>query len=251
MNLADLTFHFPQQITLSPGRVPNGFGILDYDSGQTNIFPLPRIGWHSPAFSPDGRELAFADSTNIMLLDMATRRPRLFAIKAGVFGLAFSPNGLLLASAHGDGTLTLWDRVSGRIITNAIAHPPFAMDVEFSPDGRLLSSGGWDAIGKLWDVLPGGLKLRNSLRGSIGGVGLVFSPDGRRVVSGGADRNLKLWDTKTGLEVGTLYSLGGNFAFSHDGNAIYSAGERGEVRVWRAPPLDRLDAPVKEKKVKP
>src|SRR2546427_7582332 len=35
-----------------------------------------------------------------------------------VYGIAFSPNRLLLASAHADGTLTLWDRASGRAITN-------------------------------------------------------------------------------------------------------------------------------------
>ena len=83
---------------------------------------------------------------------------------------------------------------------------------------------------------------------------LIFSPDGRRVVSSSSgDSTLKLWDTRTGLQVGTLYGHRGavtGFAFSRDGNTIYSAAEDGDVRVWRAPPLDRLEAPVKEKKGK-
>ena len=189
-----------------------------------------------------------------MILDLATRKPRPFAaIDNSVYGIAFSPNRLLLASAHADGTLTLWNRASGRAITNVPAHTRLAMDLAFSADGRLLASGGWDATAKLWDVVPGGLKLGHTLRGHVGWVNLVFSPDGRRVVSGCSDSTLKLWDTKTGLEVGILYGHAGGiaqFVFSRDGNTLYSAGEGGEVRAWRAPPLDRLEAAAKEKKVK-
>ena len=71
-----------------------------------------------------------------------------------------------------------------------------------------------------------------------------FSPDGRRVVSNSSHSALKLWDTKTGLEVGTLYSPGGGFigfAFSRDGNTIFS-GSYGDVRIWPAPSFDQLDA---------
>jgi len=222
-------------------------GILDYESGETNTFPISRTsGFCNPAFAPDGRELAFEDSTNIMLLNMATRKPRPFAaIDNSVYGIAFSPNGSLLASAHNGGGVTLWDRASGRKITTVLAHPPFALDVEFSRDGRFLASGGADGIGKIWEVIPGGLKRVHSLPGHLGWVDLSFSPDGRRVVSSGtSDTTLKLWDTKTGFEVGALYGYGGSvagFAFSRDGNAIYSAGEAGEVRVWRAPPLGQLE----------
>ena len=120
------------------------------------------------------------------------------------------------------------------------------MDVEFSRDGRLLGSGSWDSTGKLWDVVPGGLKPRSTLRGHIGSVYLIFSPDGRRVLSRSyGDSTLKLWDTKTGLEVGTLYGHRGavaGFAFSRDGNAIYSAATDGDVRVWRAPSLGGAEA---------
>jgi WD40 repeat protein len=226
-------------------------GILNYDSGETNKFPLPdRFGYCGPAFSPDGRELAFADGTNIMVLDMATRKPRPFApIDNSVLALAFSPDGSFLASAHVGGTLTLWERVSGCMITNILAHPPQAHDVEFSRDGRWLASSGVDATGKLWEVTTGGLKLRHTLRGHLGWVGLVFSPDGRRVASSSGDNALKLWDTKTGLEVGTIYGQSGvfgDFAFSRDGNTLYSAAQDGVVRIWRAPPLDRLETLERE-----
>ena len=95
-------------------------------------------------------------------------------------------------------------------------------------------------------MVPGGLKPRSTLRGHIGSVYLIFSPDGRRVLSRSyGDSTLKLWDTKTGLEVGALYGHGGGiagFAFSPDGNTLYSAAQGSGVRVWRAPPLDQLEA---------
>ncbi|PYK98465.1 MAG: hypothetical protein DME19_12415 [Verrucomicrobia bacterium] len=151
-------------------------GILDYESGQTNTFPISRtLGFCNPSFSPDGRELAFGGPTNIMILDMATRTPRPFAaIDNAVLSLAFSPNGSLLASAHDGGAVTLWDRASGSPITNILAHPPFAVGVEFSRDGRLLASGGADGTGKLWEVIPRGLQLRYTLRGHLGFMNLVF-----------------------------------------------------------------------------
>jgi WD40 repeat protein len=229
-------------------------GILDYKSGQTSTFPISRTdGYWAPGFSADGRELAFANPTNIMILEMATRKTRPFAtIETAALGLAFSPNGSLLASAHDGGTLILWDRATGRKIWDRLAHPPIAASVEFSRDGRLLASGGADATGKIWDVIPNGLKLHRTLRGHLGWVDLVFSPDGRRVVTGSND-TLQLWDTKTGLEVGTLYGHRGGivgYTFSRDGNTIYSAAKDGDLRVWRAPPLEQPEAPVKEKKVK-
>ena len=151
-----------------------------------------RIG-HGHLATSRPRELAFADSTNIMIVDLATRKERPFVADNGVLGLAFSPNGLLLASIHDGGTLTLWNRASGLPITNNIlAHPPVALDIAFSPDGRLLGTGGWDATAKLWDVLPGGLKLRHTLRGHMASVHLIFSPDGRRVLSSSSgDSTLK------------------------------------------------------------
>jgi WD40 repeat protein len=225
-------------------------GILDYDSGQSYKLPLLRpYGYCNPAFFADGRELAFANATNIMVLDVRTRKLRSFAtIYDPMLGLAISSNGLWLASVHAGGGLILWDCATGQQITNmSEAHPSGAYEVQFSPDSRLLASGGADGTGKIWDVVSGGLRLRHKLRGLVSPE-LAFSPDCRRVVSNSGDNVLKLWDTGTGLDVGTIYSHSKilRFAFTPDGSGLYCASEDGELRLWPAPSLDQLDARTKK-----
>ena len=146
--------------------------------------------------------------------------------------------------------MTLWDRVSGHKIFERLAHPPEAFNVEFSRDGRLLASGGSDGTAKLWEVIPGGLKLRHTLQRRFGSTPLFFSRDGRRLVGGSSEHTLKFWDTKTGLEVGTLYGHRGSIAgiaFARDGNTLYSGAQDGDVRIWRAPFLERFETGGNEK----
>jgi WD40 repeat protein len=229
---------------------PTTLGLLNYDSGQTNVVPLPGSGSDhcDPEFSPDGRQMAFADSGHIHLMEVSSRTSHPFAsIDSPALGLAISHNHdhWLLASVHENGTAKLWDLASGSQITNVIANTLYAFDVQFSGDGRLLATAGSDATGKLWDVLPSGLKLRYTLRGHVGGVGVQFSPDSHRVISSSDEDALKIWDTQTGLEVGAIFGYWGGVArpvFSHDGNALYALGLDGVFRCWKAPSLDQLDA---------
>jgi serine/threonine protein kinase/WD40 repeat protein len=219
-------------------------GIFDYRSGRTNTFPVAPIqgAYYAPAFSEDGLELAFADPTNIFILDLGTRTSRKFGkVKNTVVALTYSPNSALLASAHVEGAIILWDRASGNVITNIPdAHPPFAFGVQFSPDGHFLLSGGGDGVGKIWEVTARGLQLLRSLRGQLGWAAMTFSPDGQRILSNDRSNALKLWDTKTGVQVGAIYGYGGRVtgsAFSRDGNTLYSCAQNGDIFVWLAPPL--------------
>jgi WD40 repeat protein len=73
----------------------------------------------------------------------------------GLYGLAFSPDGSLLASAGCDRTVKLWDVASGRLV-KSLSHADEVMAVAFSRDGSLLASGGYDKQIYLWGVLSPG-----------------------------------------------------------------------------------------------
>ena len=68
--------------------------------------------------------------------------------------VAFSPDGLTLASGSRDGAIMLWDVRTGKKIHTLQGHEHPVSSVAFSPDGGTLASGSRDGTILLWELTP-------------------------------------------------------------------------------------------------
>jgi WD40 repeat protein len=152
----------------------------------------------SLAFSADGTLLAAGDEqirlwrvADGTLVQILPPPPEV----ALVFGLAFVPDGTMLAAGSGDNVVRLW-RVADGMLRYALVGPAaagYVRSLAFAPDGRLLVAG-MSASGavQLWRI-PEGTLVRTP-EGPPGGVrGVAFSPDGALLAWGAADGTVWVW----------------------------------------------------------
>jgi serine/threonine protein kinase len=149
------------------------------------------------AFSPNGLTLASASRDNTIQIWDAQEGLAQRTLQDGVESLAFSPDGHTIASGLWDNTIKLWDASSGQVLGTLQGHSDHIPAVAFSPDGRMLASASWDKTVRLWDVASG--QVIRTLRGHTDHVlTIAFSPDGHTLASGSADLSVRLWDVSNG-----------------------------------------------------
>lgn len=106
-----------------------------------------------------------------------------------VTSVAWSPDGLL-ASASADGTIIIWDLVSGRPVQTLHNNKCSVQSVAWSADGKLASAACGDIV--IWDLTSS--QPAQTLHGYSGGINnLVWLSDGRLAANGGRGYIL-IWD---------------------------------------------------------
>ena len=213
----------------------------------------------SVCFSPDGKTLASSGDewdSNIRLWDVQTGK-RLKTLKKrtafedfegrNVNSVVFSPDGNMIASGSGNGTIRLWNANTGEFIKYLEGHTKSVNSVVFSPNGNTLISTGEDGA-CLWDVNTG----EYIEEFQIPAVSAAFSPDGNTCAIG-SEIGISVRDAHTfqfleslktykgledkfrGKDIGSI----GSVAFSPDGNTIVSCGGN-NIHLWNSDTNQRL-----------
>ncbi len=159
-----------------------------------------------------------------------------FGHHGAVTSVAWSPDGERVLSGGEEGTLCVWDAVSGALLATLAEHESGVTSVAWSPAGGRLLSGSRDRTLRVWDAASG--VLLATLAGHQGVVtSVAWSPAGDRVLSGSRDRTLRVWDAASGAMLATLAGHEDevtSVAWSPAGDRLLSGSEEGVLRVWDA-----------------
>jgi WD40 repeat protein/DNA-binding SARP family transcriptional activator len=253
--------------------VADGSGVLAlYRRGsRQRLATLRRAGvrYASPAFSPDGRQIAVATSSASCAFsgpcdadveiftgdDLAPSGTTYRGFAHEPADLAFSRDGTLIAAAAPFATdpaadnLAIWRTDSPGAPWRRLTLDTRGIDlraapgtgprswVAFSPDGMELYAGGAGPVGA-FDVATG------QLRRTFDGLGaLALSPDGRTLAIAEDKQRIALVDTATGARRSILQGhsdLVTAAAFSPDGRELATASSDETAAVWNSATGERL-----------
>jgi WD40 repeat protein len=157
--------------------------------------------------------------------------------RGAVRAVAFSPDGRIVATGHGDDSLRLWSAKTGRPLKVLRRHVGDVNAVAFSPDGQYLASGSSDGTGRLWKA--NGVSV-GPLVGHTGPVTAVaFNPRSDLVATASRDRTVRIWRTNLGQLPVVLRGHRDavtRVRFSRDGSRIETVSTDGTERSWDPEP---------------
>ncbi|KAL9651807.1 hypothetical protein ABK040_014452 [Willaertia magna] len=165
MEINDIDFHpfLPVIVSASRDRTVKFFDITKVSVKRAFHTIEESHNVRSIHMHPSGNYLLVGtDGTNIRTYDLvngykcytsAVYEDHHFA---AINQVRYSPDGKLFISASKDGSIKIWDGVTGRCVTTIRnAHGTNVYSVQFSQNSKYVLSGGSDSIAKLWDLSTG------------------------------------------------------------------------------------------------
>lgn len=160
----------------------------------------------------------------------------------GVTGVAWSPDGTMLATADEDATVKLWQAADGALLNTLSLAPEPATCLAFSPDAALVAAGNYRGSVNLWRTTNhwagGSVTSVRTTTNHLGKVcAIAFDPRGGLLASAGAEGSNVVQRASDGQPVARFSAYGSSpayavaAAFSSRG-LLASGCDDGTVRVW-------------------
>jgi sugar lactone lactonase YvrE len=148
----------------------------------------------------------------------------------------YSPEGGMLGSVGADGSVAVWDLVSGLGRPLPPAGPEQGHCAAFSADGRLLAAGRGGEPVALHDLrAQEEHALIDPSAATIEAECLAFAPDSRTLAVGQRDGRISLWDVearRVRSELPGHAEVVSSMVYSPDGRTLASSGGDRAVRLW-------------------
>ncbi len=178
--------------------------VLDAVSGELirGPFKLGKTRVDRIAVSPDGRRVLTSSPLEkcARLWDLVAAEPLGPPLEHPdqVQALAFSPDGLLIATGCKDNVARLWDAATGAPRGQPMVHNYPVVGLAFSPDGKTLLTRSTHPLEqggevRLWDTISG-QSLGPARQFSHGVTAIAFCPDGQAVAAASGEQDeISVW----------------------------------------------------------
>ena len=172
--------------------------VYDVATGRVERRLTAKQCW-AAEFSPDGQQLAFTEGDDVVVWDWTRRQllRRLQGHRSTVTDLAYSPDGLRLASCSGDRRIGVWDAQTGALLRTMTGHRAAVSQVAFVGNNRLVSLGE-DGTILVWHVEFGTQLCSLREGGTNTCLRLAVSPDQRWLACRLSNGDIPLFDLSRG-----------------------------------------------------
>jgi WD40 repeat protein/serine/threonine protein kinase/tetratricopeptide (TPR) repeat protein len=214
--------------------------VWDAETGESLSEPMRmENGAYYAQFHPDGQRVLSVSNGNAVLIWWVTGSvSAAFHEPFRVSVLDFSKDSAKVVVGLDDGSLQVWEPLTGRVRTFSAQHASAVASAAFSSNGSYVATVSDDGTARVWSVQRGE-PIAGPLQWGAAGrrFEVHFSPDDRQVLTISEYETARLWDSMNGESKSPALGEGDGVMtaqFSPDGKWVVTGGTNNTARIWES-----------------